>query len=283
MTNIKLRLWSIRFYSRSFYSLQLPLRTKWRESFANTTLAFFSYTRHLVKTVAFNHKCFPFTIIAHETIQFFASYFIYAFIVIPFVLLSTLLIHHPLKNTSIYFVVGKDSNSEKKLNFRSQLFIFNCVLCTTTFNYLAHAFFQSLRLNQINWHLYDVVTSKDVKMDMNLPLAKMISIIIQIVLFNMSNTAEYPDWISFILAIYSWLVLCKKFAANVTKLDQSFFIYLGRKDSNDAIKLRCLITSRNISCRKDIKKFHAVRLLYCSIIFEYLRIFYVNVYAWVCE
>lgn len=75
VTNIKLRLWSIRFYSRSFYSLQLPLRTKWRESFANTTLAFFPYTRHLVKTVAFNHKRFPFTIIAHETIQFFASIF----------------------------------------------------------------------------------------------------------------------------------------------------------------------------------------------------------------
>lgn len=75
VTNIKLRLWSIRFYSRSFYSLQLPLRTKWRESFANTTLAFFSYTRHLVKTVAFNHKRFPFTIIAHETFQFFASTF----------------------------------------------------------------------------------------------------------------------------------------------------------------------------------------------------------------
>lgn len=214
------------------------------------------------------------------------QYFIHVFIVIPFVLLSTLLILHPLKKYINLFRRWKRLKFRKKIKFsypRSQLFIFNCVLYTTTFNYLAHAFFQSLRLNQVHWHLYDVVTSKDVKMDMNLPLAKMISIIIQIVLFNISNTAEYPDWISFILAIYSWLVLCKKFAANVTKLDQSFFIYLGRKDSNDAIKLHCLITSRNISCRKDIKKFHAVRLLYCSIIFEYLRIFYVNVYAWVCE
>lgn len=121
------------------------------------------------------------------------------------------------------------------------------------------------------------------KMNMNFPLAKMISVIIQVVLFYISNTAEYPDRISFIFVIYSWLVLRKQFAANVTKLDQLFFIYLDRKDSNDAIKLLCLIISRNISCREDIKKFHAVRLLYCSIIFEYLRIFYVNVYAWVCE
>lgn len=103
------------------------------------------------------------------------------------------------------------------------------------------------------------------KMNMNFPLAKMISVIIQVVLFYISNTAEYPDRISFIFVIYSWLVLRKQFAANVTKLDQLFFIYLDRKDSNDAIKLLCLIISRNISCREDIKEFHAVRLLYCSI------------------
>lgn len=69
----------------------------------------------------------------------------------------------------------------------------------------------------------------------------MISIIIQIVLSYISNTAEYPDRKPFIVTIYSWFILRKKFEANVTKLDQPFFIYLDRKYSNDAIKLRCLI------------------------------------------
>lgn len=181
MINIKLRLWSIRFCSRSFYSLQLPLRTKWRESFANTTLAFFSYTRHLVKTVAFNHKRFPFTIIAHETIQFFASishtcFHCYSLCSAVYSSYSS-----SLKKCINLFRHWKRLKFSKKIKFsypRSKLFIFNCVLCATTFNYLAHAFFQSLMLNQVHWYLYDVVTSKDVKMDMNLPLAKMISIII---------------------------------------------------------------------------------------------------------